>query len=80
MSVSKKLNTIAIASAFAALFVSGISSAAPHPAGGRVGSSDQPGIERTSVVIYQTGRVAPKGNPTPVYEHAGRTVTNGRQG
>ncbi len=33
MSVSKKLSTVVIASAFAALFASGISTAAPHPAG-----------------------------------------------
>lgn len=80
MSVSKKLNTLAIASVFATLFVAGLSQAAPHPAGGRVDTMDRAGFESVGEAQYTSGRVAPSGDRAAVLEQVGNNVENGRQG
>ena len=79
MFASKQLTTLATVSAIATLFISGLSQAAPHPAGGRIGFTNQPGIERPAQVNYKTGRVDP-GSKAGIYRHDGRKVENGRQG
>lgn len=79
MFASKKLPALVIASAIATLFISGLSQAAPHPAGGRIGFTSQPGVERPAQVNYKTGRVDP-GSTVGIYRHDGRKVENGRQG
>jgi len=76
---SKQRNTLAIASAFATVFAAGIAQAAPHPAGGRVFSSDKAGLERPAQVHYKSGRVDP-GTTGGIYRHDGRKVESGRQG
>ena len=80
MSVSKKLNTLAIASVFATLFVAGLSQAAPHPAGGRVDTMDRAGFESTGEAQYTSGRTAPSGDRAAILEQVGNKVENGRQG
>ncbi len=80
MSVSKKLSTLAIASAFATLFVAGLTQAAPHPAGGRVDTTDRAGFESIGETQYTSGRIAPTGNRSAVLEQVGNKVDNGRQG
>ena len=79
MSASKKLNTLAIVSVFATLFVAGLAQAAPHPAGGRVDTIDRAGFESAGDARYTSGRIAPTGS-TAVLEQVGNKVENGRQG
>ena len=80
MSVSKKLSNLAIASVFATLFVSGLSIAAPHPAGGRIDTIDRSGFESVGDAKYASGRTAPTGDRSAVLEQVGNKVENGRQG
>ena len=52
----------------------------PHPKTGRVDFSTREGFVRSGARHYKTGRVAPEGRLTPIFEHSGRRVVHGRTG